>query len=278
MDHSGHDASMHTPNPSHQHDHVHSGGGNGDHSMSMTFYWPWSSNSAAGPLLFSFLDPSASFWSYVCFCILLILACVGREWLAVIRVGVETEAVAWRARDAASSPSSSSSASSTSLSSHHPSRHHHGWEAKTTLDAGWRSIISPPALSSMLHAINMALAYLIMLVLMSFDGVFFLLIILSSGFAHFHFQNQHARSSHAMHDAFIAGSIPQPRQRGSNRLQPENDDEEEQTAFIHPNVDTGNIQSPTSSNLTHDDATIAAATYQKAARLHLAASRDCCES
>jgi hypothetical protein len=105
----------------------------------------FSSRPYSGPLLFRWADLSSS-RSYFLFAVLLVLACVGREWLAVYRMELETanrEALAIaRAAALHASPDSSNLP-----------------RADRRVCCG---ILSAHTFASLLHAVNMALAYGIM--------------------------------------------------------------------------------------------------------------------
>jgi hypothetical protein len=116
--------------------------GHGVHDGMPMFF---TSRPYSGPLLFRWVDLSSS-RSYFLFALLLVLACVGREWLAVYRMELETanrEAAAI-ARAAALHASPDSSI---------PSR------GDRRVCCG---MLSAHTFASLLHAVNMALAYGIM--------------------------------------------------------------------------------------------------------------------
>ncbi len=155
-------------------DHSGHGSANNAHSMPMFF----STVPFSGPLLFSWADITST-RSYSLFVLLLALACILREYLSMFRMEVELS----RDNDA-------------------QSQHQQGMGSDPYLrepPPRCCGLISAPMLASLLYGANMALAYGIMLVVMSYDVWLFFVIIASSVAAHFAFHRPPAaaRAAHA---------------------------------------------------------------------------------
>lgn len=190
---------------------------------------------ATGPVVFSFLDVTTS-GAYAAFCVLLVAVCVAREYLSVLRMEVEREA-----------------SEAQLLAAGFPADLAMPLPPRTSRCA---SLLSTSTLSSLLYMVNMTLAYLVMLVIMTYDATFLLSVVLASGASHAYFQ----RRPHAM----AATRRLSARTHASTRpYQNEFADVEEQ----HPLT-----PSPT---INRSPLAVAAA---KKAALQMNITKDCCES
>lgn len=162
-----------TTDGSHAHDHAaDSDSTGGGHVMVMQM---WFTARMTGPLLFSFLDVTSRV-NYGLFCLGLAIACALREYLATYRLELERENNELQLLHAAASQALHSADGSISI--------------RLETHRKCLGTLSGPLLSSLLHGANMCLAYCIMLVVMSYDGIFFAVIISASIAAHFYFQHQ----------------------------------------------------------------------------------------
>lgn len=193
----------------------------------MPMYFTWR---ARGPILFSFLtlDSTAS---YLLFLLVLATACAAREWLAIVRMRVESERL---------------EAARLKLSSSSPAMRWFSYES----------------LSSLLHALNMALAYAIMLSVMSYDACMFLVVLIASGGAHY-WLNYARRGAMSSGSSNSGRSGATPRLASQHATIPEDDEE----AFTERQGLT-----PGGRNA------LAAAESKKAAALAMHFTKDCCES
>ena len=206
----------------------------------------------SGQLLFSFIDVTSSS-GYLFFALLLSLACVLREYLHVYRLELE--------KDNADTQLFHTIASQQGVM--------HSDDGTIRIESHRKccGLITLPVLSSTLYALNMCLAYLIMLVVMSYDFTYFFLILVSSGVSHYYFQHLSPRrraESASSRTPSPSASMRNPYSSHHRRHESHTDEEVEQLApMIH---DTKR----------HGSGGSTAATKKAAMQLHI--TKDCCES
>jgi len=235
--------------------------------MAMPMYF--STRPHSGPLLFPWSDLSTG-PAYALFAVALVLACVAREYLAVYRMELEmanTEAAA------IAQAAAMHAAPDASLRNLEPPRRCCG-------------LLSSSTLASLLHAVNMALAYGIMLVVMSYDACLFALIILTAFFAHLYFARPVSPGSSASRVAAsqrLTSRSPLVRMQQAQR-----DAEADEEARGLTSLGAGGASASSSlpfpslmlglSKTNTHSKSPPAVDPRRSAALHLAMGRECCES